>query len=286
MGSLTSPGLIKAANEALITIKPELNAIKLFSYDCSDAVSDYGLTVKVPMISGGTATTFSTQNNYESSTGTITYGTVQLNQQPKATFELNGKDVLEAPNAPYWNRCAEGAADSVSKNISATIGGLFTTTACSGGKVVMATVTKANLAKCRKECAGRIANTVLALSPDYYADALALFDSNVFGNADPIQQGYIGKLYGFKAVVQMNDLPSGVLGVIIPDNAIAIASRAVGVADESVYSEFGTVTDENGFTLTVMRHGSAINGKGFINVTTLFGATLVNGANCKYIAAS
>ena len=42
--SLTSPGLIKAANDALVAATPDLNIARLFAYDMSYAhhVSDYG----------------------------------------------------------------------------------------------------------------------------------------------------------------------------------------------------------------------------------------------------
>lgn len=293
MSSLSSPGLIKAANEALVALKPEINIIRQFAYDCSDAVMDYGLTVKVPIVSGGTAKAFNlsgttsgsspTYKDYENSTGTVTYATVTLNQQPVSTFEFVGKDVLEAPNAPYWTKCAEGGADSVGKYISGVIGGLITTSLT---KVTMASVTKAALAGLRASCAGRVADTVLALAPDYFADALALFDSNVIGDQDPIRNGYIDRLYGFKSVIQLTDLPAGIKGALIPANGVAFASRAVGVGDEGAYSEFGTVSDENGFTLTVMRHGDPKTGKGFINITSLMGAALTQTDKTKYIAAS
>ena len=175
---------------------------------------------------------------------------------------------------------------SVRKSLSQAIGGLFTPAACTGGYVVMSSVTKNALAKLRKECTGRVASTVLALNPTYYADALSLFDSNVIGSTDPIRDGMIGKLYGFKAVIQLQDLPEGVLGALIPDNAVAFASRAVKVADESCYSEIGTTTDENGFTLTTVRHGSPAKGKGFLNVTCMYGINLFNGENTKYICAT
>lgn len=85
----------------------------------------------------------------------------------------------------------------------------------------------------------------------------------------------------------MNDLPSGVIGAIIPRDSVAFASRAVPVGDEGCYSEYGIVTDpETGYTLTVLRHGSAAKGKGFINVTSLWGAALVQPTKIKYIAAS
>lgn len=136
-------------------------------------------------------------------------------------------------------------------------------------------MTKANLAKLRNACAGRVADTVLALAPAEYADALALFDSNVIGDSEAIKNGVINGLYGFKAVIQLKDLPSGVKGALIPSNAVAVASRAVAVGDDSCYREIGTVSDEFGFTMTVMRHGSAAKGKGFLNVTALWGAKVV-----------
>ena len=66
---------------------------------------------------------------------------------------------------------------------------------------------------------------------------------------------------------------------LIPSNAIAVATRAVAVGEESCYSEIGTQADENGFAITVMRHGSAAKGKGYLNVTALVGATVVDAAN-------
>lgn len=196
-------------------------------------------------------------------------------------------DLLEAPNAPYWNKVAEAAATGVKASISKGIGGLFKAADCTGGKVVLSgDVTKVKLAKLRKECLGRTADTVLALSPDLYAETLALFDTNVIGDSNAIRNGYVGNLYGFKAVIQLNDLPTGVIGAIIPSNAVAIASRAVTVGDPSCYSEVGAASDEFGFTLTFLRHGSAAKGKGFLNATSLWGAALVQPSKIKYISAS
>jgi len=74
MSSLTSPGLIKATNDALIKIVPELNVLKLFSWDFSDQVSDWGSVVKVPIVNGGTAGEFNIESNdYENTTGAVTY---------------------------------------------------------------------------------------------------------------------------------------------------------------------------------------------------------------------
>ena len=285
--ALTSPGLIKGANQVLVDVAPELNLIKLFAYDCSDAVAEAGAKVRVAIASGGTAESYNASSaNYEHETGSLDDVFVTLSTQPKSTIGLTSMDALELAESPYWNTFADATGNSVSANISATIGGLFTTTNCTGGKITMASVTKAALAGLRANCVGRVANSVLLLAPDYYAETLSLLDSGVFGGVDPIQTGYIPRLYGFKAVAQGNDLPTGVKGVLLPSNAIAVASRTVAIPDPSCYSEYGTVKDENGFALTVLRHGSAATGKAFINTTCLFGAAFVKKTWVKYIAAA
>lgn len=281
---MTSPGLIKAANEALVKAQGELNIARLFAYDMSGDFSGYGYTVKVPVIGAGTASPFdATTNDYESTTGSVTYVPVALNDQPKVTFEFNGTDILEAPNAPYWNKCAEAGSNAVKKYISTKIGALMNSTKCTGGTVTLGAVTKTNVAGLRAQCVGRVADTVLGLDPVTYAAVLALMDANVYNSADAVRDGKVDGLYGFKAVVQLNDLPSGVKGALIPADAIAFASRAVAVADESIYREIGTATDDFGFTVTVMRHGSAAKGTGFINITSLFGAEVVKGDEIKLI---
>lgn len=285
--SLTSPGVIKAANDALVAATPDLNIARLFAYDMSDEFVEPGTTVKVPVAAAGTVNDFDiSSNDLENQDGTVTYAPVVLNHAPKSTFEFKGMDKLEAPNAPYWAKVRETAANGVKASISTVLGGLFTSTACTGGKHVMASVTKANITACRAACLGRTADTILGLAPDYYNALLSLLDANILGAQDAIKNGYIGGLYGFKGVVQLLDLPDGIKGAIIPADAVAVASRAFPVGDESCYSEYGTVSDEYGFTLTVLRHGSAAKGKGFLNVVGLWGAALVQPSKIKYIAAS
>lgn len=279
--SLTSAGLIKAANEALVKVSKDINLIKLFAYDLSDEAMDNNSTIKIPLITAGTAGAFSDENDYETLTGSVTYVPLTLNTQLKTTFKFDGKDVLDTPNAPYWNKCAEAGAVAISAGISKAFGGLFT--APGEGGVTLGPVTKANLAKLRKECAGRIADTVLALAPEQYAEALSLFDSNVYGGSEAIKDGMVPGLYGFKAVVELRDAGEGVKGALVPANSIAVGSRAVAVGDDSCYREIGNVMDENGFTITVMRHGSAAKGTGFINITSNFGMKVVDATAIKIL---
>lgn len=283
--ALTSPGIIKAANDLLVKIGPEVAAVKQFAYDCSDAVEDYGQKVRVAMVTGGTSENFSQSANYEHETGSLSDVFVTLDKQPKSTIALTGKDVLDLANAPFWNKVAEAGRNAIANAVEKSIGDAITTALASITKesTALGTLTLAKLAGLRGKCKGKIGDTVLVLSPEKFDEALGLFDSSVYGGTEAVRGGVIPNLYGFKSVVRMelpeytSDTPS--TAALIPSNAIAVATRAVAVGDESCYSEIGTQADENGFAITVMRHGSAATGKGFLNVTALVGATVVDAAN-------
>lgn len=287
--ALTSPGVIKAANEILVGLAPEINMIRQFQFDISDVVADYGAKIRVATVNGGTAEEYNADtSNYGHVTGALNNFFVTLDSQPKSTIKITSTDKLELPNDSFWDRCAEAGKYAIAKAISTKIGGLFTSENCTAGKITMASVTKAALAKCRTNAAtkGRISDYVLMLDPDYYADALALFDAIVFGDSDPVQEGIVRRLYGFKSVVCGYDLPSGIKGALVPTTGLAIAVRPVAVPDESAYPECSTVSDENGFALRVMRHTDFNTAASFVNVTTLIGADLSRKADTFYIAAS
>lgn len=293
---LTTGGIIKAANEALVQCAPDFNIARQFAYDFSGDIADLGSGVMVPVASYATITgdyelaglEFDvTGNNYETPNGGFKYEEVKLNAQPKSTFVIKHIDVLKNANAPFWTKAAETMANSIRATVSQKLGGLFTTTACTGGKAVLATTfDEKALAGLRTACTTRVADTVLALAPDYYARALSLFDSSVYGSTDPIKNGMIPGLYGFKSVICMKDLPSTVKGALIPANAVGVVSRGAAIADTSCYAEFGNVSDEAGFTMSIFRHTAPATGQSYVNATTLFGAKILQPSFVKYIAAS
>ena len=262
--ALQSPGLIKAANDALVAIGPDINVAQLFATDFSTDFADYGTTVKVPIASATAAEVNlnpgqgETLNDYETDSGSVNYANVVLNHQPKATFKAPAMSAL---------------------------GGLFTTTAATGGKVVLASVTKDTLAGLTEKCKGRVASTVLGLNPTNYAKALALLDTSAYGGGEAIRNGYIPALFGFKSVVCLRDLPNGVTGAMIPDTSVAVAARAT-VKDFAGFIEGDVVSDENGFPLTVTRHFSPAKRNEFLNVDVLWGAALVQADKVQYLAAS
>lgn len=289
--ALTSPGLIKAANDALVGISGDVNIARLFATDFSDDFAEYGDTVKV-MVATASAAELNldpgdgeTLNDYETDSGNVTPVSVVLNHQPKATMAAPRAAAFEAPNAPYWPKCSQAMIDAIDGSISTVLGGLFTTSACTGGKVVCATGAKADVAKITASCKGRVSRTVLGLDPVYFATLLGDLDAHVYGGDEAIRQGIIRGLYGFKGVIALRDLPSGVKGALIPDTSVAVAARKT-LKDESGFIEAGTVVDENGFPITVTRHLSPAKRKEFLNADVLWGAKLIQAAKVQYLAAS
>lgn len=289
--ALTSPALIKAANDALVGISGDINIAKLFAYDMSPDFADFGTTVKVPVASATAselnlvAAEGKPLNDYETDSGNVGYASVVLNHQPKATMKAPASAAFEAPNAPYWGKMKTAMVNAIDGSISTVLGGLFTAAACTGGKAILADANKANVAKLRNSCKGRVASTILALDPTSYADLLAELDSSVYGGAEAIRTGMIQGLFGFKAVIQVKDLPSGVKGALIPEEAVAVAARGT-IKSEAGFIEAETLTDENGFPITVTRHFSPAKRDEFLNADVLWGAAIVQPTKVVYLAAS
>lgn len=286
MPSLSSAGIVKAATQALLVAQPELNMVRYFAYDMSPEFSDWGLAVKVPILGTTELSDFNTEtNNYENDDGSISWATVLLNKQPKATFEFTGKDVLETEQAPYWTQAAEAAGRAVKQNISKAIGSIFLSTEITASTSVgdLSDMTLMDYAELRDECLGAIDDTVLVLNPAYYTNFVGLLPANIFGSDEPIRNGYIGNVYGFKAAIWCKYMPEGVKGALVPSQSIAFAARAVTVADETPYSEIYTATDDFGFAITFLKHGAARTGKGYINGTSLFGLKVVQPDSIKLI---
>ena len=293
--SLTSPGVVKTTNEILVALAPEITMVKQFTYDISNEVADFGAKVRVPFITAGIAENYGADNcattntgNYAHATGSLSDVFVTLSKQPKVTIPITQTDKLELPNDSFWTKAGEAGRNVIGSSLSKEICGNFTAEKCLAGKITMASVTKNAIAKLRNSAAakGRIADYVLVLDGDYYADLISLLDSNVFGGVDPIQNGVIEKLYGFKSILCSYDLPDGIKGALVPSDGLAVAVRPVAIPDPQAYPECGVVSDEQGFSLTALRFTDFATAKAFYNVTTLVGTDLIRPNDTYYIANS
>lgn len=287
--SMTSPGVIRTANEALVGITPEINLLREFATDFSSEFVEPGFVVKVPIatVPNGISAFNETTNDYETKDGSLTFEPVTLSTQIKSTFTFKGSDLLECPNAPFWGTCAKAAAMSIKQYISKSIGGAFLSTALTStydDLPELSAIKLEDFASLRAECAGRIADSVVVLAPEYYNKLLGLLPFNVLGDTAAVRDGIARNLFGFKSFVQCVDMPTGVLGCIVPQDALVFASRAVKVADPSIYSEYGTISEpESGLTLTVLRHGIARTGSAALNIASIWGYKFLQPNKCTLL---
>ena len=288
--SLTaSPALVRVANEAFVGITPEINLMREFATDFSSEFTEPGFVVKVPVakVEHALSAFDETTNNYETNDGTLTFVPVELSTQIKSTFTFRGKDLLEAPNAPFWGTCGRASGNAIKQWVSKTIGGAMLSTVVTNtydDLPVLSDLTLEDYANLRSECEGYIGDSVVLLAPAYYNNLLSKLTNNIVGDADPIREGKIANLFGFKSFAQCRDMPTGVLGAIVPSDALVFASRAVKVADEQIYSEYGVVTEpESGLTLTLLRHGVPSIGAAALNVATIFGYKFIQPEACTLL---
>ena len=293
---LTSPGVVKTVADILIDLKPTVTLIRQFAYDLSPEVADFGAKVRIPLMTAGEVEEYDDDNcstpgnygNFAHVTGGLSEDYVELGKPIKATISITQKDKLEMPGDPFWARCTESGANAISKKISQKIGALFTAENCQAGKITMAGVSTAAIAQLRTKAAekGRVSDYVVVLNGEYYADFLSVLPANVYGSTDPIQDGVVEKIYGFKSIVCAEDLPSGIKGALVPASGVAVAGRGLAIPDPQAYTEYGTITDENGFTLSAFRFTDFPTAKCLFNVATMVGAKLIRPADTYYISAS
>lgn len=291
MPGVTTPGLIFASNKAIIAARKHIAKARMFSTDFSADAAQPGTTLKVPVYTGAPATVFNaTSNNYETVDGTVTWASITFNNHYKSTFEITDKQMLEFNASSFWANCGEAQGRAIGLSIEAVIGGLFNSTNVTASYSLGASgaaITKKAVASIRTKSAAvgaDPARSVLLLSPAIFAEVLSLLDSNVYGGAQAIRDGMVEGLYGYKAVMECSALGSGIAGVCVPDDAVAIASRLISVGSPAIYQEFGSTTDpDSGFVLGVRRHGSPATGTNYGTMECLFGAALVQPTKCFLI---
>ena len=286
--AIASPGIIKAANDALVEIRPAINVVKQFAFDLSGEFATPGTTVKVPVASTGAIAAFDRDsNNFETADGSLSWETVTLDQTVKSTFQIKSQDMLDAPMNSYWATISKASASAVNKFISDKIGALFNATTLTNKTVQTGDLTAKKAAKFRTACEGRVDETVLILKPDWYADVLGDLDSSAYGNANPFHNGKVDGLFGFAAVVEGRSLPDGVNGVLLPKDCLVTATRAYQFPAPEGYLECGDVRDEEtGFALTAMRHIDPATGDMFLNLISLWGLKLIQTGKITLISAS
>lgn len=243
--SVTSSGLVAAADKVIVASSPILEQLALFSTDFSLDAAKIGSGVAVEVLSAA-AGDFGASNGYTVSTNAIKPTTVTLNKHKKSTFTIGDTDALENELAPVWANLAPVAGKAIAKAVVGDVCALLTA-AGAQAKIVKAAATLADFAAIRAEVVAKDidpTDATLMLTPEYYAKLLAVLPTNVIGDSEAVRRAVIGSFLGFKAVVEAPNI-SGAIGYVVPTGAVCVAARAiVPVKAGGNLVEFGTIQDE------------------------------------------
>ncbi len=306
--SLFSPGLRFAANEMILSLRKDIAKVTQFTTNFTSEAAQKGSTLLVPIVSDEEASSFDREtNNYGTVDGTIKYVPMTFNIHAKHSFGFTENDFNLVNGTSFWARSGEASARAVSRKIASTVGGLITATniptagdnsvtyfdgdgneqTTANGKfgaynevAVKGELTKAKVAGFRAACKAAdipVGDTILALNSVKFAELLALLDANMYGGTEAIRDGLIPFLYGYKAVMELDDLnDENLIGALIPSSAVAIASRILPVGNPKLYDEVGTTTDDKSeLTIQFRRGGDWKTGDSVATAEVLFGAKLI-----------
>lgn len=285
--SLTSPGIVRAGDKAIIAARKALEKISLFATDFSDDAVKPGTTLKLPVFSGS-ASSFDPSNShgYNDAEGAIKWAAIGFDTHKKCTFGLTDKDKLLVDTDPFWGKAGEAAGQAVAIELVKAATGCLVYTAAT--QITSWSVSLANLAALRASCATNDldpARCVVILEPTSYAALLALLPANVIGDGSAIVNGIIKGLYGFKAVIEGTTISkqSGLdsttpvnkgVGFVVPEDALMVAGRVI-VPQPGVCEEFETTTDEvTGLTLGHRVTVDQNTGARYYTVEAVLGAAL------------
>ena len=305
--SLTSPELVFAANTAILKAQRAIAKLTKFATDFTPEAAQPGSTMMIQFFDDGEAAEYNAStNNYLHADGSTSFIPVTFTNHPKKSFAFTPEDFLAVNGSRFWENSGAAAGRAVEIAILKTVSqylkaaniptygtdshtddtGRTTGTLLDFGawneKVFTGTIDKNMVAiQCREACDAAEINPgecVLMLNAAAYGRVLASLDANLYGGPEAIRNGMIEGLYGFDAVME-NDLllkNEGLIGCIIPRNAIGIAGRVLPVVNPKLYEEVGTVTDEHsGLTMQFRRTGDQATDRSVMTCEALFGAKLL-----------
>lgn len=269
---------LKAASEsAVIAAHKNVAKLSLFAKSFSELADRPGASVAVPIYDLSAATDFNaSSNNYATNGNEIGGELVNLSKHYVKSVSIT--DVEQAETGVRWTAdTAAALADSLTRGVNAYVFGQLSSTdiTLSADVNLSSKTAVANLYATAEENDIPVDSAVVVLSPSNFASVLGQLDADVYGGSEAIRLGVIPGLYGFKGFVCSSNLPNGVIGAIIADTAIGIASRYVYPGTEGAYSETWQAVTEDGLTIGYRRFMDLPTGTNKFAADVLFGASIL-----------
>lgn len=268
--------------EGLEAFKGALAPLSSFSTNYSKEAEKRGAALQIPLI--GTLTASGTENDYETSAGSMSVVTVTLDGYAKATVSLTDRQLAESSAADlekFASQMGHAVAEKIITDVFAKITktNFPTTLSPESGSSVMDLLALARATMQEKKVP--LAQRAYFPSPAAYT-ALAK-DSEVrvasamhYGGSEYIREGLIPRLLGFD-LFESSVMPTSSAapnGFVVHPSAIAVATRAV-LPPARAYEDARKVTDkQTGITLSYRRHYSTAKGTHFLTFECYYGSAV------------
>lgn len=227
MGTFSDLQMKTTSEFALQSLHAKIAPIMDFSHSFRELEDRVGAAVVVPSFTLTDAAEFNAEsNNYFSGTKDVVGETINLDSHLVKSCMYTDRDVVET-DVQFARDYGIGIGDCIGRAIYNKVIGLLNDTNVSATATLAGTakVNFADLFATVYENGLDVDQTVLMLTPEYFAKLLGTLDANVYGGDEAIRGGRIPGLYGFKAVVCTPGLASLWKGCLADINSIGCAAR-------------------------------------------------------------
>lgn len=267
---------------ALQTLHAKLAPISDFAHNFRELEDRKGAAIVIPTFNTTDAADFdAASNNYFSGVNEIDGATVTLDKHMVKSLMITDRQVAETE--VQFNRDGGIAiGDCLGKALYKYVVDMINDTNITKSQAVTLTTKQAfaDLFKAAYDNELDISQTVLMLTPEWFAKLLGTLDSNVYGTADAIQGGRIPGLYGFKSVVCAPNMQSSVKGALIDANSIGVASRYLEPMTNAYVSAWKAADPVSGLTIGFREATDLSNGHRFLAGEFLVGAKVLRADGC------
>lgn len=292
ISSQNDPALVALSSTVLIEAQPGIAKAKQFATDFSADAVPASTTLKIPVLGAGNAAAVfdDDTNNYATGDGALSFASITFDQYVKS-FNFTDSQLANVPRS-LFDECGKVGGIALGQAMMAALMTAIKTGTLTGtAKTLPAvgTFAKADLATLSGQAITDASRCVLALSKAYFGKALSFFDADVYGGTEAIRSGVLdGGAYGFKSIIQLEGaLPTNTIGLIIPENAVAVATRNVPVESTRAYDAVESFTDEaSGFTVQLRKGCDFKTGRNSVAVTAMIGAGVTQGAKIQKITVA
>ena len=277
MGTFTDLQMKTTSEFALQSLHAKIAPIIDFSHSFRELEDRVGAAVVVPSFTLTDAAEFdASTNNYFSGTKDVVGETINVDSHLVKSCMYTDRDVVET-DVQFARDYGIGIGDCLGRAIYNKVIGLLndtnvTATATLGGT---AKINFAELFATVYEKGLDIDQTVLMLTPEYFAKLLGALDANVYGGDEAIRGGRIPGLYGFKAVVCTPGLASTWKGCLADVNSIGCAARYLAPMAGAYVNTWQSSDPESGMPIGFREGCDLATGYRYVAGEVLFGAKII-----------